>query len=149
MECNLPEDLTQCTRAELEAIFNQPFLDSGTGIRVIKSHIFACHIDFLKSVFPETPLVMVHRSDDACLGWWVKCGHFDITYPLYNDYYQDLKAMAQHIKKQNAGIDHAWWNRVGLDATSNRALARILNIEQPPAEYEQNYVKADIRVRVI
>ena len=148
MECNLPEDLTQCTRAELEAIFNQPFSDSDSGTRVIKSHIFANHINFLKSVFPETPLVMVHRSDDACLGWWVKCGHFDITYPKY-DYYQDLKAMAQHIQRQNAGIDRAWWDRVGLDATSNRALARILNIEQPPAEYEQNYVKADIRVRVI
>ena len=149
MECSIPEDLHSYSRADLEAMFDAPFDTNSRGRRIIKSHIFANHIDFLKQVFHEVPIVLVHRSDDACLGWWVKCGHFNITYPKYDYYYKDLRTMAQIIKQQNEGINTAWWGRIGQDAVNNQALARILNLEPPPEEYQQNYVKADVRVRVI
>jgi hypothetical protein len=97
----------------------------------------------------DCPIVLVHRGDDACLGWWVKCGHFDITYPSYAGYYQNLKNMASIIKEQNKGILAAWWGYKGKVVTSNLELAKTLKIEQPPEEYRQDYVVSDVRVMVI
>ena len=149
MECDIPENLQGMRRGELEELFDEPFAPEIQGRRIIKSHVFCNNIDYLKSEFPEIPIVLVHRGDDACLGWWVKCGHFDITYPSYQKHYCDLRTMAKIIAQQNAGLDAAWWGRLGQEAVNNQALCKILNISPPPEEYQQNYVKADVRVRVI
>jgi len=146
MESNLPDNLEQFTREELEQIFDREF--TGRGIRIIKSHIFSNHIEFIKKTWPECPLILVHRNDDSCLGWWVKCGHFDITYPLYHEYYVDLKTMATIIKQQNKGILAAWWKYDGSYVTDNKELSRALNIEIPVKDY-QDYVQSDVRVKVI
>ena len=146
MESNLPENLDQFTREDLEKIFDREF--TGKGIRIIKSHIFSNHIEFIKKTWPECLLIMVHRSDDSCLGWWVKCGHFAITYPLYHEYYKDLKTMATIIKQQNAGISDAWRKYTGKYVTDNKELCRALKIEIPAKDY-QNYVQTDVRVKVI
>lgn len=147
MEFDLPADLSTLSKAELERRFDEPF--NGTGVRIIKSHIFAHNIDFLKHSWPDCPVILAHRGDDACLGWWVKCGHFDITYPLYHSYYRDLKTMAGIIKQQNAGIVTAALKYPGQHPLTNQQLARMLGIEVPPAEYEQNYGASDVRVTVI
>jgi hypothetical protein len=89
------DQLDQYTKAHCEAEFDRPF--SGTGIRIIKSHVFANHIDYIRATWPDCPIVLVHRDDDACLGWWVKCGHFDITYPSYDLYYKDLRTMLEKL----------------------------------------------------
>ena len=146
----LPADLTTLTREQLESIFNQPFqIKESKGTRIIKSHVFSNHIDHLRNLFPEVPIVIVHRSDDSCLGWWVKCGHFDITYPDYHEYFQDFKNMARIIKSQNADILTAWWKYNGKIVSDNRQLVQALNIDPPPAEYSQDYPTSDIRVKVI
>jgi len=147
MESNLPDNLDQYSREELEQLFDKEF--SGTGIRIIKSHIFSNHIEFIKKTWPECPLILVHRSDDSCLGWWVKCGHFNITYPLYHEYYVDLKTMATIIKQQNKGILDAWWKYNGLIVTDNTQLSTAVNIQAPLEEYRQDYVVSDIKVKVI
>ena len=147
MESNLPDNLEQFTREELEQIFDREF--TGRRIRIIKSHIFSNHIEFIKKNWPECPLILVHRNDDSCLGWWVKCGHFNITYPLYHEYYVDLKTMATIIKQQNKGILDAWWKYQGKYVTDNKQLATALNIEIPSKEYIQDYVQSDVRVKVI
>jgi hypothetical protein len=98
--------LSDYSKEECEAEFDRPF--SGEGVRIIKSHVFAHHIDFLKQTWPDCPVILVHRNNDACLGWWVKCGHFGITYPTYNEYYRDLKHMAEIIANQNRDILAAW-----------------------------------------
>ena len=139
--------LSMYNKATLEKDFDEPF--SGSGVRIIKSHTFANHIDHLKTLWPECPIVLVHRDDDACLGWWVKCGHFDISYPSYNYYFQDLRTMAQKIKEQNEGIQKAAWDYPRRAAKTNRELARILAIAEPPEQYQQDYVQSNIRVRVI
>jgi len=147
----LPEDLTTLTRQQLEEIFAEPFqFKESKGTRIIKSHVFSNHLDYLRELFPEVPIVIVHRNDDACLGWWVKCGHFDITYPDYHEYFKDLKHMAQIIKSQNRDILEAWWKYTnGKVVSDNIQLARALNIELPPAEYSQDYAISDVRVKVI
>ena len=146
----LPEDLTTLDREQLEEIFAEPFqFKESKGTRIIKSHVFSNHIDYLRKLFPEVPIVIVHRNDDACLGWWVKCGHFDITYPDYHEYFRDLKTMAGIIKSQNKDILKAWWKYTGKTVTDNVQLAQALNIELPPVEYAQDYVVSDVRVKVI
>jgi hypothetical protein len=92
---------------------------------------------------------LVYRADDACLGWWVKCGHFDITYPLYKNYYKDLKTMAGIIRTQNQGIVNATLNYPGQVPYGNRELCGLLNIKTPPEEYQQVYQYADIKVVAI
>lgn len=152
MISSLPTDLTTLNRQQLEEIFARPFqFKESKGIRIIKSHVFSNHIDHLRKLFPETPIVMVHRSDDACLGWWVKCGHFNITYPDYHEYFKDLKTMAQIIKQQNQGIQDVIWNYKSTrqHPDNNVELCNTLGIQFPPREYTQNYSKNDIEVTVI
>jgi hypothetical protein len=139
--------LSMYDKDTLEKDFDKPF--SGIGVRIIKSHVFANHIDHLKALWPECPVVLVHRDDDACLGWWVKCGHFDITYPLYHEYYQDLKTMASIIREQNEGIQTAAWRYPRRQPQTNQELARMLGIAEPPEEYYQGYAQNNIRVRII
>lgn len=147
MEFNLPDNLFRLSKSALEDTFNSAF--SGEGVRIVKSHIFALNIDFLRACWRDCPVVLVHRSDDACLGWWVKCGHFDITYPLYHDYYKNLKTMATIIKQQNSGIVNAAMKYPGRNPLDNSMLCNMLNLLQPPAEYKQNYATSDVRVTVI
>ena len=149
MECDLPESIDTLTQVQAEKLFDAPFTKSG--IRIIKSHIFSYYknIQRLKELWPECPIILVHRGDDSCLGWWVKCGHFDITYPSYHNYYKDLKHMASIIKQQNKGLVQAWHSYTGLEPQTNRLLASLLKIECPPIEYIQDYSANDIKVKVI
>ena len=146
MESDLPENFNQYSKEELEKIFDKEF--SGKGVRIIKSHIFCNNIDFIRRTWPDCPIVLVYRGDDACLGWWVKCGHFNITYPLYHDYYKDLPTMANIIKNQNKDLLEAWWKYDGKYVTDNKELCRALKIEIPEKDI-QDYVVSDIRVKAI
>ena len=65
MEFDLPVDLSTVSHIELERRFDQPF--SGTGVRIVKSHIFAHNIDFIKHTWPDSPIILAYRDDDACL----------------------------------------------------------------------------------
>ena len=149
MESHLPEDITALSKDHLEQLFDQPFDSQGRGIRIIKSHVFCNHLDFLRDTWPDVPIVLVHRGDDACLGWWVKCGHFDITYPDYHKYYQNLRVMAQRIKQQNQNLVQAMMSLPGRNPLDNVMLAKTLGIAPPPQEYYQNYGQSDVRVTVI
>jgi len=152
MECDLPKDISTLTRAELENLFDQPFDNKATGTRIIKSHIFSHekNIRHLRAQFVDCAIVLVRRSNDACLGWWVKCGHFDITYPKYDLYYQNLRVMAQRIAEQNAGIEQAIHNSPQARRVHNNLdLCRALGIAEPPTQYWQNYAVSDIEVQVI
>jgi hypothetical protein len=137
--------LSDHTKQECEQEFDRPF--SGSGVRIIKSHVFCYHLDFIKKTWPESPIILVHRGDDASLGWWVKCGHFDITYPRYNKYYKDLRHMARHIQQQNAHMRPVWEHAGSVP--DNIALCDRLGIAPPPLEYRQTYADNKIRVKVL
>lgn len=132
---------------ECEAEFDRPF--SGEGVRIVKSHVFAHHIQFLKQNWPDCPIILVHRENDACLGWWVRCGHFNITYPSYDKYYKDLRTMSKIIDSQNQDIMWQWRTYEGYSPEDNNDLCDRLGIEMPPEEYKQNYQQKDINVKVI
>jgi hypothetical protein len=152
MACPLPEDLTVLNRQQLEESFDYPFNKDSTGIRIIKSHIFSYekNIRHLREQFLDCAIVVVQRSNDAALGWWVKCGHFDITYPDYHEYYRDLRTMAGIIARQNSGIEQAIADTpTAVTVRNNHQLCRILGIALPPEQYWQNYAASDIEVRVL
>ena len=138
------DQLDQHTPAECEREFDRPF--SGTGARIIKSHMFMHHIGFLKQHWPDAPIIMVHRGDDACLGWWVRSGGFDITYPDYRPYYKDLDFMANEITKQNAAMRPYW--DLGSFVYNNQELCERLQLTPPSEEYCQVYADHKIRVKV-
>jgi hypothetical protein len=131
---------------QCETEFDAPF--AGSGVRIIKSHHFALHIDFIKNTWPDCPIVLAHRPDDACMGWWVKCGGFDIAYPSYA-HYANFDNMAQKIQQQNASIISAVLRYPGKNPLTNQQLAQILGIDAPPDIYQQNYGASDVRVTVI
>ena len=141
------DEFEDYTKEQCEAEFDRPF--SGNGIRIIKSHVLSNKIDLLRERWPDCPIVTVHRPNDACLGWWVKCGEFYITYPTYHDYYENLPKMAKIIVKQNEGICEALYKYPSLYVKDNLSLAKNLGLEPPPEEYYQNYQISDIDVRVI
>lgn len=147
MENHLPESLATLTKKQAETIFDKPF--SGSGVRIIKSHIFSYqeNIDYLRELWPDCHVVLVQRSNDACLGWWTKAGHFDITYPNYRPYYKDFKTMAQLIERQNAGISNALGAYHHTHVCSNKELSRILGIVA--SDSLQIYKAHDIDVYVI
>ena len=147
MEFDLPVDLSTLSKAELERRFDEPF--SGEGVRIIKSHIFAHNIDFIRHTWRDCPIILADRGDDACLGWWVKCGHFNITYPSYAKYYKDLKTMAKIIADQNRDIRSAWNRYSGAEPTTNFVLMQTLGLLPAPEEYFQDYATADLKVKVI
>ena len=140
-------NLDQHTKEQCEAEFDRPF--SGSGVRIIKSHVFAHHLEFIKRTWPDCAIVLVHRSSDSCLGWWVKCGHFDITYPDYSKYYENLRQMSQIISVQNQAIESGMNQLTGPFVQSNQELAQLLGLELPPEQYAQNYAESDIKVKVI
>jgi hypothetical protein len=142
---NFFDQLNQYSKSTCETEFDKPF--TGTGIRIIKSHVFCYHIDFLKYTWPDCPVVLVHRGDDASLGWWVKCGHFNIAYPNYAPYYQDLAHMAEEIARQNAAMRPHWEHASFVH--NNLDLCKQLGIAPPPAEYRQDYAEHKVRVKIL
>lgn len=135
--------LDRYTKEECEEEFDRPF--SGGGVRIIRSHQFCHHIDFLKKNWPDCPIILVHRDDDACLGWWVRCGHFNIKYPNYA-YYQNLDEMAKHIDAQNKDLSERW--NYETTVFDNVELCGVLEIE-PPKDEIQDYIDHDINVCVV
>ena len=138
--------LSEYDHYQCETEFDAPF--TGSGVRIIKSHYFAQHIDYIKNTWPDSPIVLAHRTDDACLGWWVKCGGFDIAYPNYA-HYKSFENLALKIQQQNAGIVAAALRYPGHTPLNNHQLCEILKISPPPPEYHQNYGQSDVRVTVI
>jgi hypothetical protein len=144
---NFFDQLDQYTKEQCEYEFDRPF--SGTGIRIIKSHSFAHHVATLRQRWPDCAIVLVHRSSDACLGWWVKCGGFDIEDPDYRGYYKDLPTISRIVEEQNNSIEQAMYDYPGTEPGTNRSLAQALGLSAPPEQYSQNYAASDIQVKVI
>lgn len=141
------DNIEQYSKEQCEKWFDEPF--NGKGVKIIKSHVLAHKIDFLQTTWPDCPVVLVHRRDDSCLGWWLMAGGFDIAYPNYRHYYKDIPNITQHIQSQNRSIVEAMENRPGIYSYDNRAVCLNLFIQYPPEEYRQNYSEDDIKVKVL
>ncbi len=130
---------------EFETDWDEPF--SGNGIRIIKSHVYAYQLNKFKDLYP---IVMVYRNDIECLEWWKKCGHFNITYPIYSPYYKDLDNMWDEIQMQNNAIMKFVKRNISkIDMPrDNSELCKLLQIDLPKDLVNHNYKDKDIKVYV-
>ena len=136
------DELDSYTVAELEEEFNKPF-PHDVGVKIIKSHFFAYHLDFLKENWND-PIVLVYRSSDACMGWWIRCGHFNITYPKY-DHYVNIDEMMKYIDAQNKGILKFVEENDAMPVKNSIELANALKINGESVYY-QDYKKNNVKV---
>ena len=141
------DKIDQYSRGECEIELDRPF--SGDGIRIIKSHVLSHHIDFIKNTWPDCPVITCYRNSDENLGWWVRCGHFNITYPLYHKYYVNLCEMGKIIDQQNSCIADANERYSGTEIIDNVHLCDVLGIDLPSEEYRQNYKNSDVKVTLL
>jgi len=121
---------------------------TGQGIRIVKAHTFSHDLDRLATL--GHPIVMVYRNDVECFEWWKLCGEFQITYPLYNEYYKNLDVMWQHIQQQNKDIQNFIKNNTNRiqQVDSNISLCRLLDINFQSNETGHIYKQKDIKVYV-
>lgn len=149
MEFDIPEYCNTLTKEQAETIFDRPFV--GTGVKIIKSHVFGLkeNIQWLRDTWPESPIVLVHRSSDSCLGWWYRCGGWNIEYPDYSVYYQNTENLIQQIDRQNSGIEWAMGRYPRRTPQNNHELAAMLGISDPGTDWQHCYADHDIQVEVI
>jgi hypothetical protein len=72
-------------------------------VKVLMSHNFAYYLEDIMETFPESKIVAVVRDCDDCMEWWKEAGGWDITYPSYEWYENDIK-MKHQIYYQNKAI---------------------------------------------
>ena len=78
----------------------KPFSNSLNGYIIIKSHVFANHLDFIKHTFPFSKIVVVYRSLQESINHWKRAGGFNITYPNYLSYYKDDELFESRIHQE-------------------------------------------------
>ena len=132
----------QLGKTYAEAEFDRAF-SHNMGSKIIKSHVFAHHLDHIKNTWKD-PIVLVYRDSDACMGWWVRCGHFGITYPKY-DYYENIDKMIGHIDRQNKNIKKFIDENETLQVWNSLELAQALGINDEGV-YHQDYRRNDVKV---
>lgn len=97
------DNIDKMSKDEIISEFRKPFADFNPGIKIIKSHWFAYHLDFLKETFPDAKFLAVYMPDDFCFDWWHSVGGWKITYPHY-DWYKDDERMKKQISIENNNI---------------------------------------------
>jgi len=117
MESDLPEQIDNYSKEHLEAIFDKEF--DGTGVRIIKSHIFSNHIDLY-------PRYNSYYKNLRTMAGIIKQQNTGITDAMWNYKHQGAKQVATNLELCNA-----------------------LGIAWPDSNYRQNYTNNNIKVTVI
>jgi len=90
------------------------------GVKVIKSHWFSYHLDFLVETFPRAKIITFYLPDKICFEWWKAVGGFDIHYPIYT-WYENEERIIDKIREENSHI-------VSFFARKKRFLERYFDI---------------------
>lgn len=94
--------LDELPKDQVIADLSKPFREPG-GVVLLKSHLFARHLGHLREMFPRSRTLLVYRTDEECLDWWIQCGAFGISFPDYS-WYQEMANMQTQIAIDNAAI---------------------------------------------
>ena len=96
------DKLNTLSKQEIVSEFMNAF-DNWEKIKIIKSHWFAYHLDFLHNIFPKATFVSCYANDDDCYFWWKKVGGWGLPYPSY-EWYENDEKMLKSIKEENSRI---------------------------------------------
>jgi len=92
-------DFNQEIINEIDAAYEDKTWDK---YRIVKSHHFALHLDFIKNTFPKSKIIMVLRPDKYAYFTWIKSGGFEkIQYPDYHEFYKDPDNLLKWINIEN------------------------------------------------
>ncbi len=101
---DLFENMHSLDPIELLNELKAPYTDTNyKQVRILKSHQFAYHLEFIKETFPKSKIVLVYLDSNPALKRWLRQGGFSITYPNY-EWYVDEKTMLEKIKIENQYI---------------------------------------------
>jgi hypothetical protein len=94
---------------------DSPFTDKDSDkTKMIKCHQFAYGLDWLKENIRLSNILLVKRDSDQSFNWWKQAGGWDITYPDYSWYVDDVhmrQFIATEIKLANEFVhktDNEW-----------------------------------------
>lgn len=82
-----------------EANLLAPFTKK-SGCKLLMSHEWAYVLDEIKEKYPLDWIQLIYRPDWESFLWWKKAGGFDIKYPNYDWYKNDVE-MRHKIEEQN------------------------------------------------
>lgn len=132
---------------EFEAKLDDDYINqawTGSGTKIVKSHDWAYSLDKIKQVFPNDWIMLVHRPDHISFDWWKSAGGFDIGYPSYRAYQNDV-LMTKEI---------AWQNQAILKFAEERNLKwQTFDSKWIQSNFDSNvtvkYVHTDIKVAIL
>jgi hypothetical protein len=124
--------LGEIGKSDLVAELSRPYAEPG-GIKLLKSHMFARHLDYLVETFPAARFILVYRTDEECLDWWIEAGGFGISFPDYS-WYRELANMREQVAVDNSSLlDFARQHEVALRRPrSLRPLLAALELSWSP-----------------
>tara|TARA_B100000424_G_scaffold79754_1_gene59724 strand:+ start:1256 stop:1843 length:588 start_codon:yes stop_codon:yes gene_type:complete len=73
---------------------------SGQGTKILMSHNWCYYFDEIQKYYPNETIITVTRDNLSCYNWWHEAGGWNITYPSYT-WYKNNVNMKKEIKKQN------------------------------------------------
>lgn len=127
----------------IEEQFDRPFKENKNLTRIIKSHQFCKHLDFIRDIWKYSPIILVHyKNDNATEEWWYEAGGFNITYPNYQWY---NGRMREEIEIQNAAVLNFVKNNKCTLVKDSHELGKILGFND--LEYK-DFVSAETDVYV-
>jgi hypothetical protein len=78
---------------------NAPYT-STEGCKLLMSHEWPYYFEEIQDRYPDAWIQLVYRPDWESFLWWKKAGGFDISYPNY-DWYDNDVLMRERIAEQN------------------------------------------------
>jgi hypothetical protein len=95
--------------------------------RIIRCHWFSYQLDWIRTNMPWVDIIMMFREPEMSFRWWHESGGWDISYPNYAWYSNDLvlrrqimtehKLMLKFMREQglqqdiNLGQPHEWFQK--------------------------------------
>ena len=73
------------------------------GCRLIKAHEWALKLPEIKQQYPDSWICLVYRPDLLCYSWWNGAGGFNISYPSYAKFGDQIDMM-HTISRINAAM---------------------------------------------
>lgn len=95
--------LDTLSKDEILSEIDKPYSDKNRDqYRLIKCHHFSLHLDFIKTTFPKSKILIVLRTDQLCESGWLSAGGFEsISYPNYSTYYKNKEILRERIHEEN------------------------------------------------
>jgi hypothetical protein len=94
--------LNELSKEEILSEFMEAY-ETWDDIKIIKSHWFAYHLDYIHALFPDATVIACYSGDVDSMYWWHKCTGWGLGYAGYAWYVDDVR-MYEKIKEENSNI---------------------------------------------